>query len=347
VTDFALGPGTQSGIASGLWIALLWFAAPIFDGEERSNDTASRVRDALLLGVAIPGVLAFVHVLYGRTGICAAIAVAIVRVVRHPPRRSRASPASRPVAWSALPIFFIVGCAWPLLVRPLLDGDSLSYHLPNAVAWVHAHGIWVADTRYWWYPGGSELFAAGLFAVAGPFGIPLCGTLALSLLGLPIVTFVPKLPLRRSTIGLTVLASIAYAGRLAGDHAASYYDDRVARDSTGRGLYTWLATVRPTTVVVRGTLADPVEIASPATRMIESVAGSGCRTARDEHALLLATVDRHRPSASELHDAKRCDDVFSKVKTRSSLGRRVCNDSHTRIESRRTVPRRPATMRFR
>ena len=73
--------------------------------------------------------------------------------------------------------------AWPPLMRPLLDGDTLSYHLPNAAAWVHAHGLWTTDPRYWWYPPGSEIFAAGLFAVSGPFVLGWSGFGALALLG--------------------------------------------------------------------------------------------------------------------------------------------------------------------
>ena len=56
-------------------------------------------------------------------------------------------------------------------MRPLLDGDSLSYHLPNAASWVQAHSLWTTATRYWWYPPASELFAAGLDTVGGPFPI--------------------------------------------------------------------------------------------------------------------------------------------------------------------------------
>ena len=73
--------------------------------------------------------------------------------------------------------------AWPPLMRPLLDGDTLSYHLPNAAAWVHAHGLWTTDPRYWWYPPGSEIFASGLFAVSGPFTLGWSGFGALALLG--------------------------------------------------------------------------------------------------------------------------------------------------------------------
>ena len=77
----------------------------------------------------------------------------------------------------------LVVVAWPQLVRPLLDGDSLSYHLPNAASWVQAHSLWTTATRYWWYPPASELFASGLYAVASPFALPWCGFGALALLG--------------------------------------------------------------------------------------------------------------------------------------------------------------------
>ncbi len=64
---------------------------------------------------------------------------------------------------------------WPPLVRPLLDGDTLLYHLPDAVAFAQAHSVWTAVAPYWPYPAASEIFAAGLFAVSGPWSLPLCG----------------------------------------------------------------------------------------------------------------------------------------------------------------------------
>ena len=79
--------------------------------------------------------------------------------------------------------------AWPALVRPLLEGDSLGYHLPNAAAWAHDGTLWLTTTRYWWYPGASELFAAGLFRIAGPFALPLAGTAASALLGQRLATW--------------------------------------------------------------------------------------------------------------------------------------------------------------
>jgi hypothetical protein len=183
-------PGTQSGIFTGFWFALLWYGAPIFQSHRKpANDFASRLRDTLVLGVAIPGILGCVNVLFGWSCVIVAIGIVVARIVRNPAfaRRSRlhAPLAQRPSnLWNALVLMPVLACAWPLAVRPLLDGDSLSYHFPNAAAWADAHGIWITTTRYWWYPGGSELFAAGTFAVAGPFGLPLCGTLALALLGL-------------------------------------------------------------------------------------------------------------------------------------------------------------------
>ena len=88
---------------------------------------------------------------------------------------------------SALPVLVAVAVGWPALVRPILQGDSLGYHLPNAAAWVHEHSLWTTTTNYWWYPGGSELFAAGLLAVAGPLAVGFGGLAAALLLGQRIV----------------------------------------------------------------------------------------------------------------------------------------------------------------
>ncbi|MBC5799388.1 MAG: hypothetical protein GIW94_05365 [Candidatus Eremiobacteraeota bacterium] len=78
---------------------------------------------------------------------------------------------------------------WPGIVRPLLEGDSLGYHLPNAAAWANAHSLWTTTTTYWWYPPGSELFASALFLIGGPTVLGLAGFVALLLLALRIEAF--------------------------------------------------------------------------------------------------------------------------------------------------------------
>jgi hypothetical protein len=182
-----------------LWLGSLWFAAPLLGG--RRDDPAGRVRDALILGTAIPFALAFLHLLSGLAcGLCLALLV-VWRILRKrsssPERGGRSSSGAAGVGSAgnaagtfgsnlaiALPVVLVAACAWPQLVRPLLQGDSLGYHLPNAAAWVQAGSLWTTTTRYWWYPGGSELFAAGLFATAGPLALGFAGTGAALLLGL-------------------------------------------------------------------------------------------------------------------------------------------------------------------
>jgi hypothetical protein len=95
--------------------------------------------------------------------------------------------AAHPTPYLLIATLLLV--AWPQLMRPLLDGDSLSYHLPNAAAWVHAHSLWTATTRYWWYPPASELFASAFYAVGSPFALPWCGFCALALLGFRIAAW--------------------------------------------------------------------------------------------------------------------------------------------------------------
>jgi hypothetical protein len=180
-----------SGIYAALWLLGLLAAAPALRTAARYT-LADRVRDALILGVAIPFVLGLAGILYAPLcwlilALCIAIAyrrgVTLGPSVCHPERR-RAAPQSKV---EGRPPYFLIAAlalvAWPPLMRPLLDGDSLSYHLPNAAAWVHAHGVWTTDPRYWWYPPASELFAAGMFAVSGPFALGWSGFGALALLG--------------------------------------------------------------------------------------------------------------------------------------------------------------------
>lgn len=169
-------------IAAAFWLIGLFAAAPILRGRE-PYDIAGRIRDALILGVAIPFALGLFHLLYPAAcwivlGLCIAGAY----------RRGAIFDAGG-TASAAPPYLLIVtlaAVAWPQFVRPLLDGDSLSYHLPNAASWVQAHSLWSTATLYWWYPPASELFASGLYATGGPFAMPWCGLGALALLGLRI-----------------------------------------------------------------------------------------------------------------------------------------------------------------
>ena len=167
-----------AGTRAALWLGLLWFSAPLLS---RSPSVPSRLRDGIILGVAIPGVLAFAHVLNGTTCFGAALLVAAARAVQL--RRGLEAPAApAPGLAVALPALATLAVAWPALVRPLLQGDSLFYHLPNAAAWAQSGSLWTATTFWWWYPGGSELFAAGLLAAAGPLTLGFAGTAAALLL---------------------------------------------------------------------------------------------------------------------------------------------------------------------
>lgn len=174
----------MSGLAAALWLLGLFAAAPALRASE-SYGFVDRLRDALILGVAIPFALGFVHALYPAACwalLAGCLAVALLRRASRAPRRA-----------SAMPPFVLIGAlvavTWPQLMRPLLDGDSLSYHLPNAAAWAHAHSLWTTTTRYWWYPPASELFASACYTVAGPFALPWCGFGALALLGFRIAAW--------------------------------------------------------------------------------------------------------------------------------------------------------------
>ncbi len=172
----------MSGLAAALWLIGLFAAAPAFR-TKGPYGFADRLRDTLILGAAIPLFLGALHLLYPVACWCALLACVAVayrrqhRAARAPQEASHARP---------LPYVLIgalVAVAWPQLTRPLLDGDSLSYHLPNAASWVQAHSLWTAVTRYWWYPPASELFATGLYTVGTPFALPWSGVGALALLG--------------------------------------------------------------------------------------------------------------------------------------------------------------------
>jgi hypothetical protein len=163
---------------AALWLVGLLFAAPVLHAGP-SYRFVDRLRDALILGVAIPFALALFHLLYPAALWIVLAALAAIAAYRRASVESARETGSLPL----LLAFSLAAVSWPGLIRPLLDGDSLSYHLPNAASWVQAHSLWTTATRYWWYPPGSEMFAAGLYAVAGPFCIGWSGFAALALLG--------------------------------------------------------------------------------------------------------------------------------------------------------------------
>lgn len=161
-------------VLAALWMLGLWAAAPLLRGGPR---VADRLRDALTIGVAIPFVLAFLHLFYAPfcwLVLAACIAGAVIR-------RRRERGFREPVPFVLLAALALI--AWPAIVRPPLDGDTLSYHLPNAALWAHTHSLWVTQTRYWWYPPGSELFASALYLVSTPFAVGWAGLSAIALLG--------------------------------------------------------------------------------------------------------------------------------------------------------------------
>jgi hypothetical protein len=133
------------------------------------------LRVLAVLGIAIPGVLALVRGLYPLTLWLAVALLLAWRVRRKPPALDE-----EPALYAAIAAALIV--MWPPLSRPLLDGDSLLYHLPNAAAFVQTHSLWTAQAPYWLYPPASELFAAGLFAASGRWSLPLAGIVPAALL---------------------------------------------------------------------------------------------------------------------------------------------------------------------
>ena len=139
-------------MAGALWLLGLYGAAPALRTSAR-YETADRLRDALVLGIAIPLALGFVHALYPLTCWLALAASLIAAYLRRVPDETPAAASAAPPYLLAAALAIV---AWPPLMRPLLEGDSTSYHLPNAAAWLQAHSLWTEATRYWWYPPASE-----------------------------------------------------------------------------------------------------------------------------------------------------------------------------------------------
>jgi hypothetical protein len=152
------------GLLAAVWFAGLWIAAPVPPG---NASAALRILSMIVLGTLLPLVLATCGVLYWWT-LWPALALAIVARIRTSGPDRFADAGGILGSWDvALACTVVVALAWPVAVRPVMDGDSLHYHLPNAASWVVHHGMWTAETRYWWYPPASELFASALLAIGG------------------------------------------------------------------------------------------------------------------------------------------------------------------------------------
>jgi len=209
-----------------LWLGSLWFVAPLLTGKDSSWASRLRGVAILGIAIpyslgflhilygwtcfAVAGVLLCLRYLH----ICHAERSDRYKAC-HPERsersersrrtdgaklalrqaqrdKSRYGPSGADIRFeervaAALPVLVAVAVGWPALVRPILQGDSLGYHLPNAAAWVHDHSLWTTTTNYWWFPGGSELFASGLLAAAGPLAVGFSGLVGALLLGQRIV----------------------------------------------------------------------------------------------------------------------------------------------------------------
>ncbi|MGA3037319.1 MAG: hypothetical protein ABSE64_07505 [Vulcanimicrobiaceae bacterium] len=139
---------------------MLWYAAPLLSREERI-DVPSRLRNMLVLLLAIPLVLATLHVL---TLVGVFLAATIVCGLRAYIARGTTTAFD---PWEGLAAAVTLIVASPYIPRAPTDGDSLAYHLPNALAWVQAHSLDPTWMRYWWYPPGSELSISGVVAAGG------------------------------------------------------------------------------------------------------------------------------------------------------------------------------------
>jgi len=139
---------------------MLWYAAPLVSREQRI-DVPSRLRNMLALLLAIPLVLATLHLLYLASLLLAA---AILCAMRAYFARDVATPFD---PWEALAAAVTLIVASPYIPRAPTDGDSLAYHLPDAIAWAQAHSFDPTWMRYWWYPPGSEISIAGVIAAGG------------------------------------------------------------------------------------------------------------------------------------------------------------------------------------
>ncbi len=241
-----------AGFAAGAWIYGLWFVAPLLT--LRAEVRIERYAAALALGVALPFALGFAHLLYGATLWLALVVLAALRVRRFGlgDAASDETKHALDVRAVAIALGIAVALAAPPLVRPLMDGDTTIYHLPLAAAYVRHHGIWTTGTRYWWYPGASELFAAGIFATSGIRDVGFAGVAPGTLLIWRVASAAPRAHRLTATLaGCALVASGPAAQQLVSLQndlwqAALLLEFAVARDLRGGAM---LALVKPSGIV--------------------------------------------------------------------------------------------------
>ncbi|HET6895516.1 MAG TPA: hypothetical protein VFH72_09085 [Candidatus Baltobacteraceae bacterium] len=155
------------GLLAFVYVAALLYAAPLL----RAKGIAGSLRGALIIGIALPALLGAADVLYAPVLWACLAALCVWRSISVKPQLHVRD------SWAYATLGACLVVLWPPLSRPLLDGDTLLYHLPNAAAFVQNHSIWTASAPYWLYPQASELFSAGVFAVAGRWSLPIAGAL--------------------------------------------------------------------------------------------------------------------------------------------------------------------------
>lgn len=171
-------------------------------------EAADRIRDVLFLAVTSSFALALVGLFYRPACLGAAAVIALIVYRSNRASQRGAITCVRDPIAHVLPVTATVAVTWPGIVRPLLEGDSLSYHLPSAAAWANAHSFWTSTTTYWWYPPGSELFASALFLIGGPTVLGVAGFAALLLLALRIEAFARRAELPSWSAGAVAAAVV-------------------------------------------------------------------------------------------------------------------------------------------
>ena len=231
------------GVAACIYLGALWYIAPLHALGDAS--LATRLRNVLVLGIAIPLVLAAVHAFY----------TPVVWIIVGALAFSRTRFGASQTQWDlgeGLTLAASVALAWPALVRPVIEGDSLFYHLPVAASWAQSHSLYATNAPYWYYPPGSEAFLSGLFLVAGRFALPLASIIAMLMLVARLYEFGVERGASAFTSGVIALSFVAtpciafQAGTLANDLVLAAFFVEV------------LVGARPSFALTIGSLVKPV-----------------------------------------------------------------------------------------